>query len=63
MSKYLVITGNEYGFDLGNMVDLKFHEKEKAEDIYNEFIEEYDCAAMYKVNENGLELIKMDSFF
>ncbi len=60
---YLVITGNEYGFDLGNMVDLKFINEEKAEEVYQEYLDDYGCAAMYKVNLDGLESIKMESNF
>ena len=63
MSKYLVITGDEYGFDLGNLIDLSFNELDKAEEIYNDCLEEYSCAAMYKVNNNGLEMVKMESNF
>lgn len=63
MDKYLVVTGDEYGFDLGNLLDLNFNALDKAEEIYNECLEEYACAAMYKVNETGLELVKMESNF
>jgi hypothetical protein len=30
MSKYLVVTGDEYGLDLGNLIDLSFNELDKA---------------------------------
>jgi len=63
MDKYLVVTGDEYGFDLGNLLDLNFNALDKAEEIYNECLEEYACVAMYKVNETGLELVKMESNF
>jgi hypothetical protein len=63
MSKYLVVAGDEYGFDLGNMTDLSFNELDKAEEIYNECLEEFSCVAMYKVNNDGLEIVKMESNF
>ena len=63
MSKYLVVTGDEYGLDLGNLIDLSFNELDKAEEIYNNCLEEYNCAAMYKVNNDGLEIVKMESNF
>ncbi len=63
MSKYLVLTGDEYGFDLGNLLDLSFNDLNKSEEIFNDCLEQYGCAAMYKVNNDGLELVKMESNF
>ena len=45
------------------MVDLKFINEEKAEEVYQEYLDDYGCAAMYKVNLDGLESIKMESNF
>ena len=63
MEKYLVVTGDEYGFDLGNLLDLSFRPLEAAEIIYNDCLEEYGCAALYKVTDTGLVLVKMESNF
>ena len=63
MDKYLVITGNEYGFDLSDVIDLNFVDLEKAEETYTNYIEEYGCAAIYKVLDNKLELVKIEQNF
>ncbi len=60
MEKYLVITGNEFGYDL---LDLDFVDIETAEQRFAEYMEEYECAVMYKVSEHGLEVVKSESDF
>lgn len=57
-SKYLVLTGNEYGFDLGDMIDLSFKNFKEANELYDQFVAEYDCAAMFRVDEDGLVHMK-----
>ena len=64
MEKYLVLTGNEYGFDLLNMVDLNFIEDElEANETYDSYLEEYGCAAMFLVKQSGLKVIKSEHNF
>lgn len=60
MEKYLVMTGNEFGYDI---LDLDFVGIEAAEQRFAEYMEEYECAVMYKVSEHGLELVKSESEF
>lgn len=60
---YLVITGNEYGYDLNNMTDLTFLPKDKAEEAYDKYLEESGCAAMYEVLPTGLKLVKQEAEF
>ena len=61
--KFLVLTGNEFGLDLGNMTDLKFRNADDAEDLYKSYLEEYDCAGMWKVELDQLILVKSEDLF
>jgi hypothetical protein len=61
--KYLVLTGNEYGYDVGNMIDLIFRPEEEAEELYQQYLKDYACASMYRVLEDRLELVKEESEF
>lgn len=63
LTMYLVLTGNEYGVDILNNTDLKFISIEDAETRFQEYVEEYGCAAMFKVEEDGLKLIKDECNF
>lgn len=58
MDKYLVLIGNEYGFDMLDMSDLTFVDKVTAYDKHEYNIEEYGFSAIFKVSDNGLELIE-----
>ena len=60
---YLVVTGNEYGYDLGNMTDLNFVDEERAEELYKQYLEEYSCAAIFRVLPDKLELVKQEAEF
>jgi len=63
MEKYLILIGNEYGYDILNMVDLNFLDKESVESTYSDYLEEYGSAAMFLVTETKLELIKEENNF
>jgi len=63
MEKYLVITGNKYGFDISELTNLNFVDFDRAEEIYATYIEEYSCAAIYKVLDDKLELVKIEQNF
>lgn len=61
---YLVLTGNEYGVDILNNTDLKFIKKlEDAEVRFDEYLEEYSCAALLKIHHDRLEVVKQESNF
>ena len=59
--KYLVFTGNEFGMGMDNYHG--FLSLEKAEEMYQEYLEEYECAAMYILKDDGIELVKNDYTF
>jgi hypothetical protein len=64
-NRYLVLTGNEYGYNITDTLDLAFVNKKDAEDRYNMYLREYDCAVMYELDlqHNRLNLIKQDARF
>lgn len=64
---YLVITGNEYGYDLtafdfGTTI-LFISDKADADEKFKKYLEEYGCAAMYKVHPNKFEQIREENIF
>ena len=62
--KYLVFTGSEFGVDPEFEDGIKFIiGLEKAEDKFQKMVQEYGCAAMYKVEDDELVLIKSDYNF
>jgi hypothetical protein len=63
MEKYLILIGDEYGYDILNMVDLNFLDKEAAESTYRVYLKEYGSASMFLVTETKLELIKEENNF
>ena len=60
---FLVLTGNEFGLDLGNATDLKFRKTKEAEELYESYLEEYGCAGMWKIGDDGLVFIKSEANF
>jgi hypothetical protein len=61
--KFLVITGNEFGYDLGNMVETNFLNIDDAEMQYDKLLEEYGCASMWLVTPTHLKPIKEEAEF
>ncbi len=61
--KYLVLMGNEYGVDLLDMIELEFVSLLLAEELYEAYLEEYDCAGMWKVESDKLKFIKAENNF
>lgn len=54
---YLVLIGDEYGFNILNQGTLKFLTLEEAEETYLYNINEYGISAMFKLDLNEMELI------
>ncbi len=61
--KFLVITGNDFGYDLGNMIETNFLNKADAEMQYDSLLEEYGCASMWLVTPTCLEPVKEEAEF
>ena len=64
---YLVLSGNEFGidlmaFDYGETI-LFILDFEDAKGKYRKYLEEYGCAAMYKMEPTKMTLVKQDSNF
>lgn len=57
-NRYLVLTGNEYGVNILDNINLEFKNLQESEELYDEYIEEYNCAVMFElVKEN--EVLKL----
>lgn len=64
---YLVLSGNEFGielmaFDYGETI-LFIPEFEDAVKKYDKYLEEYGCAAMYKMASDKMTLVKEENNF
>ena len=57
---YLVLTGNEYGFDLNDNIHLNLLEEEDANIKFQEYLIEYGAAGMWKIENNKLNCIKTE---
>ena len=62
-NKFLVVTGNEYGVDLLNQVDLNLLGEEKAYEQYDSYLEEFGCAAMLEIQVDKLVIVKSEATF
>lgn len=49
--------------NLDMIYQIDFVDIETAEQRFAEYMEEYECAVMYKVSEHGLEVVKSESDF
>lgn len=58
MDKYLVLIGNEYGFDVMNMSNLNYVDKDTAYKNHETNIEEYGFSAIFVVGDDKLELVE-----
>lgn len=61
MDGYIVLYGNEFGFNIDD--EVKFVSLEEAEELYSQYLEEYGCAVMYEFTGYSLLLKKSDCEF
>ena len=60
MDYYIVFTGNEFGLDIGRD-EIEFIPLEDAEEVYEKYVDEHGCAAMYGFT--GYSLVYIKSIF